>query len=85
MSSFIHYKAKYIRKTHQKNQINVKEHSRYCMAQWMKCNNKRLLPITLQNGYICPRTNAKCRHLKKFTSKGTLLQVFVCLSPPPHP
>ncbi len=29
--------------------------------------------------------NAKCRHLKKFTCKGTLRQVFICLrSPPPY-
>ncbi len=27
--------------------------------------------------------NAKCRHLKKFTCKGTLRQVFICLRPPP--
>ncbi len=26
---------------------------------------------------------AKCRHLEKFTSKGTLRQVFICLRPPP--
>jgi hypothetical protein len=25
--------------------------------------------------------NEKCRHLKKFTSKGTLRQVFICLRP----
>ncbi len=25
--------------------------------------------------------NAKCRHLKKFASKGTLPQVFICLRP----
>jgi hypothetical protein len=35
-------------------------------------------------------TKAKCRHLKKFTCKGTLRQVFICLrlrtpySPPPN-
>ena len=33
--------------------------------------------------------NAKCRHLKKVTSKGTLRQVFICLRPrtayPPSP
>ncbi len=28
-------------------------------------------------------TNAKCRYLKKFTYKGTLRQVFICLRPPP--
>ncbi len=28
-------------------------------------------------------TKAKCRHLKKFTCKGTLLQVFICLRPLP--
>jgi hypothetical protein len=28
-------------------------------------------------------SNAKCRHLKKFTCKGTLQQVFICLRPPP--
>jgi hypothetical protein len=28
-------------------------------------------------------SNAKCRHLKKFTCEGTLLQVFICLRPPP--
>ncbi len=32
--------------------------------------------------------NAKCRHLKKMTYKGTLRQVFICLKPktlyPPH-
>ncbi len=27
--------------------------------------------------------NAKCRHLKKLTCKGTLRQVFICLRPPP--
>jgi hypothetical protein len=27
-------------------------------------------------------TKAKCRHLKKLTRKGTLLQVFICLIPP---
>ncbi len=27
--------------------------------------------------------NAKCRHLKKFTYKGTLRQVLICLWPPP--
>jgi hypothetical protein len=27
--------------------------------------------------------NAKRRHLKKFTCKGTLRQVFICLRPPP--
>jgi hypothetical protein len=28
-------------------------------------------------------TKAKCRHLNKFTCKGTLQQVFICLRPPP--
>ncbi len=28
-------------------------------------------------------TNAKCRHQKKFTCKGTLRQVFICPIPPP--
>jgi hypothetical protein len=28
-------------------------------------------------------TKAKCRHLQKLTSKGTLQQVFICLRPPP--
>ncbi len=28
-------------------------------------------------------TTAKCRHLKKWTCKGTLRQVFICLRPPP--
>ncbi len=27
-------------------------------------------------------TKAKCRHIKKFTCKGTLRQVFICLRPP---
>jgi hypothetical protein len=27
--------------------------------------------------------NAKCRHLKKVTRKGTLRQLFICLRPPP--
>jgi hypothetical protein len=30
-------------------------------------------------------TKTKCRHLKKFTCKGTLQQVFICLGPPPLP
>jgi hypothetical protein len=29
------------------------------------------------------KNNAKCRYLKKFTCKGTLRQVFICLRPPP--
>ncbi len=29
--------------------------------------------------------NAKCRHLKKFTYKGTFGQVFICLRPSPVP
>jgi hypothetical protein len=30
--------------------------------------------------------NAKCRHLKKFTCKGTLRKVFICLRPrTPYP
>jgi hypothetical protein len=30
--------------------------------------------------------NAKCRHLKQLTCKGTLRQVFICLRPsPPYP
>jgi hypothetical protein len=29
--------------------------------------------------------NAKCRHLKKLTCKGTLRQVFISLRPPPLP
>ncbi len=28
-------------------------------------------------------TKAKCRHLKKFTFRGTFRQVFICLRPPP--
>jgi hypothetical protein len=28
--------------------------------------------------------NAKCRHLKILTFKGTLRQVFICLRPKPH-
>jgi hypothetical protein len=28
-------------------------------------------------------TKAKCRHLKKFTRKGTLWQVLICVRPPP--
>jgi hypothetical protein len=33
-----------------------------------------------------PRRNAKCRHLKKLTCKGTLRQVFICLRPKtPYP
>ncbi len=28
--------------------------------------------------------NAKCRHLKKLTYKGTLRQVFICWGPEPH-
>jgi hypothetical protein len=28
-------------------------------------------------------SNAKCRHLKKVTWKGTLRQLFICLRPPP--
>ncbi len=28
-------------------------------------------------------TKVKCRHLKKFTCKGTFRQVFICLKPPP--
>jgi hypothetical protein len=27
------------------------------------------------------KANAKCRHLKKLASKGTLPQVFICLRP----
>jgi hypothetical protein len=27
-------------------------------------------------------SSAKCRHLRKFTCKGTLRQVFICLRPP---
>ncbi len=30
-------------------------------------------------------TKAKCRRLKKFTCKGTLRQVLICLIPPPPP
>ncbi len=29
------------------------------------------------------KSNAKCRYQKKFTCKGTLRQVFICLRPPP--
>ncbi len=28
-------------------------------------------------------TKSKCRHVKKFTCKGTLRQMFICLRPPP--
>ncbi len=57
--------------------INVTSASR----NWLVCRRRK---IRLIEG------SAKCRHLKKITSKGTLRQVFICLRPkipyrPPPP
>ncbi len=44
------------------------------MPSLVGCIRRKIRPI---------ESNAKCRHLKKFTWKGTFRQVFICLRPPP--
>jgi hypothetical protein len=55
---------------------------RYALLREKDLRHYRILKLTPRK-IVLIESNAKCRHLKKFTCKGTLQQVFICLRPLP--